>query len=76
MEKQTRPVAQATGRVAYLPCGGYYTMPLIIETRHVVYYARCSGVRLPVLSVRNVVTYTDHQNDKYVTLFAGVAVMQ
>ena len=22
-ENQTRPIAQATGRVAYLPCGGY-----------------------------------------------------
>jgi len=28
-ENQTRPVTQATGRVAYLPCGGYYTMRLI-----------------------------------------------
>ena len=28
-EKQTRPVTQATGPVAYLPCGSYYTMPLI-----------------------------------------------
>jgi hypothetical protein len=75
-ENQTRPVAQATGRVAYLPCGGYYTMPLILATRRVVYYARRSGVRLPLLCVRNVVTYTHHQNDTYVTLFAGVAVMQ
>jgi hypothetical protein len=75
-ENQTRPVAQATGRVAYLPCGGYYTMPLILAKRRVVYYARLSGVRLPLLCVRNVVTYTHHQNDTYVTLFAGVAVMQ
>jgi len=75
-ENQTRPVAQATGRVAYLPCGGYYTMPLILETRRIVYYARRSGVRIPLLCVRNVVTYTHHQKDTYVTLFAGVAVMQ
>jgi len=75
-ENQTRPVAQATGRVPYLPCGGYYTMPLILETRRVVYYARCSGVRLPLFCVRNVVTYTHHWNDTYVTLFAGVAVIQ
>jgi hypothetical protein len=73
---QTRPVAQATGRVAYLPCGSNYTMPLILATRRVVYYARRSGIRLPLLCVRNVVTYTHHQNDTYVTLFAGVAVMQ
>jgi len=75
-ENQTRPVAQAMGRVAYLPCGGYYTMPPILATRRVVYYSRHSCVRLPLLCVRNVVTYTYHQNDTYVTLFAGVAVMQ
>ena len=75
-ENKTRPVAQATGCVAYLPCGGYYTMPLILATRRVVYYTRRSGVRLPLLCVRNVVTYTHYQNDTYVTLFAGVAVMQ
>ena len=75
-DNQTRLVAQATGRVAYLPCGGYYTMPLILATRRVVYYAHRSGVRLPSLCVRNVVTYTHHQNDTYVTLFAGVTVMQ
>ena len=75
-KNQTRPVAQATGRVAYLICGGYYTMPHILATRRVVYYARRSSVRLPLLCVRNVVTYTHHQNDTYVTLFAGVAVMQ
>ena len=75
-ENETRAVAQATGRVAYLPCGGYLTMPPILATRRVVYYSRRSGVRLPLLCVRNVVTYTHHQNDTYVTLFAGVAVMQ
>jgi hypothetical protein len=75
-ENQMRPVAQATGRVAYLFCGAYYTMPLILATRRVVYYARRSGVRLPLLCVWNVVTYTHHQNDTYVTLFARVAVMQ
>jgi len=72
---QTRPVAQAMCRVAYLPCGGYYTMPHILATRCVVYYARRSAVKLPWLCVRNVVTCTYHQNDTYVTLFAGVAVM-
>jgi len=51
-------------------------MPLILATRRVVFYARRSGVRLPLLCVRYVVTYTHHQNDMYVTLFAGVAVMQ
>jgi hypothetical protein len=75
-ENQTRPVAQATGRIAYLPCGSYYTMPLILATRRVVYYARRSGVRLPLLCVRNLVTYRHHRNDTYVTLFAGVAVVQ
>jgi hypothetical protein len=35
MENQTRPVAQATGCVAYLPCGGYYTMPLMLATRRI-----------------------------------------
>jgi hypothetical protein len=56
MENQTRSVAQTTGGVAYLPCGGYYTMPLILATRRIVYYARRSGVRLLLLCVRNVVT--------------------
>ena len=51
-------------------------MPLILATRRVVYYARRSDVRVPLLCVRNMVTYTHHQNDTYVTLFAGVAVMQ
>jgi hypothetical protein len=76
MENQTRPITQATGRVAYLPCGGYYTIPLIRATRSVVYSARRSGVRLPLLCVWNVVTYTHHQNDTYVPLFAGVTVMR
>jgi hypothetical protein len=51
-------------------------MPLILATRRVVYYARRAGVRLPLLCVRNVVTYMRHWNDTYVTRFAGVAVMQ
>jgi hypothetical protein len=76
MENQTRPVAHATGRIAYLPCDVYYTMPLILAPHRVVYYSRRSGVRLPLLYVRNVVTYTHHQNDTYVTLFAWVAVIQ
>ena len=48
----------------------------MLATRRVVYYARRSGVRLTLLCARNVVRYTHHQNDTYVTLFAGVAVMQ
>jgi len=75
-ENQTRPFAQVTCRVPYLSCGGNYTMPLILATCRVVYYARRSGVRLPLLCVRNVVTYTHRRNDTYVTLFAGVVVMQ
>jgi len=75
-ENQTRPVAEATGRVAYLPCSGYHTILLILATRRIVYYARRSGVRLTLLCIRNVVTYTHYRNDTYVTLFAGVAVMQ
>jgi hypothetical protein len=63
-ENQTRPVAQATGRVAYLPCGGYYTMPPILATHRVVYYARRSGVRLPLPCVLNVVTYTHHRTTR------------
>jgi hypothetical protein len=69
MENQTRPVA-------YLPCCGYYTMPRILATYRVVYYTHRSGVRLPLLCVQNRVTYTHHHNDMYLTLFAGVAVMQ
>jgi hypothetical protein len=75
-ENQTIPVAQATGHVSYLPCGGYHPLALILATRRVLYYARRSGDRLQLLSVRNVVTYTHHQNDTYDTPFAGVAVMQ
>jgi len=67
-----RPVAQATGWVAYLSCGGYYTMPRIGATRRVVYYARRSGIRLPLLCFRYIVTYMHHQNNTYVTLFAGL----
>jgi hypothetical protein len=55
-ENQTRPVAQVTGSVAYLPCGGYYTIPLILATGRVVYYARPTSGSLPLLCVRNVVT--------------------
>jgi hypothetical protein len=75
-ENQTRPVAKEMGRVAFLLCGGCYTLNLILATRRVVYYTHRSGVRLPVLCVRNVVTYTHHWNDTYVTLFAEVPVMQ
>jgi hypothetical protein len=75
-ENQMRPVAQAMGRVEYLPCDGYFTMPRILATRRIVYDARRFSVRLSLLWVCNVVTYTHHQNDTYVTLFAGVTVMQ
>jgi hypothetical protein len=75
-ENQTRAVAQATGRVAYLSCGGYYTMPLIYVTGRVVYYSCPSSLRLPLLCIQNVVTYMHHQNNTYITLFAGVAVIQ
>jgi len=75
-ENQMRPVAQATGRVAYLTCGGHYTMRPILATGRVVYYACRSGFTLPSLCVRDVVTFTHHQIDSYVTLFTGVAVMQ
>jgi len=58
-----RLVAQATGHIAYLPCAGYYTMPLILATRPVVYYTRRPGIRLSLLSVQHVVMYTHLQND-------------
>jgi len=58
------------------PSDGYYTMPCILARRCVVYCARRSGVTLPLLCIRNVVTFIHHQNDTYVTLFTGVAVMQ
>jgi len=65
-----RPVAQATGHIAYLPCGGYYPMYLIPSTRRVVYYA------VPVhAKYRHVVMYTHRQNDTCVTLFAGAPVI-
>jgi len=51
-------------------------MSLILATGCVVFCARRPGVRLRLLRVRYVVTYTHYQNDTYVTLFAGVAVMQ
>jgi len=75
-ENRTPPVSQTTGRVAYIPCSSNYTRPRIPAMRRVVYYARRSSVRFPLLCVRNLVTYTHHQNHMYVTLFAGVAVMQ
>ena len=71
-DNQMGPVTQATGRVAYLICGGYFTMPLIPATQCVVYYTRRPGIRLPSLCIRNVVTYTHHQNDTCVNLFAGI----
>jgi len=76
LKNQMRPVAQGTGHVACLPCGGYYTMRLISATRNIGYAARRGGVRLPLLSLWNVVTCSHHLNDTYVTLFAGVADVQ
>ena len=70
-----QPVPQETGHVAYLPCGCSYTMPLLRAMRLVVYYARPCRVRLPLLSVQNAVTYTHHQNNPYVTLFAEIGVI-
>jgi hypothetical protein len=72
MVNQTRPIAQATGHIRYLPCGNYYTMPHSVAMRCVVYYTWHPGVRLPLICMRNVVTYTHNQNDMYVTLFAGL----
>lgn len=74
MVNPMRPVSQVTGRVAYSPCGGYYTMSLIVMRHRVVYYpkdARRPGVALPILCVRNVVMYTRNQNDMCVILCAG-----
>jgi hypothetical protein len=34
-ENQTRPVAHATGCVAYRSCGGFYTMPLILVALYI-----------------------------------------
>jgi len=53
-----RPVAQATDRVAYLSCGGYYTMSFILATCRIIYYPmdvhtklrNCRpGIAIPVL---------------------------
>jgi len=52
-------------------------MSLILTTRRVVYYhmdVRHPGVALPLLCIRNEVTYTHHQNDTCVTLFTGTPV--
>jgi hypothetical protein len=70
------PVDHAVGHVAYLPCGGNYTMPHILATHRIVYYTCLFSVKWPLLCVRNVVTYVHHQNNTDVTLFAGVLVMQ
>jgi hypothetical protein len=71
---QARPVASVTGCVAYLPCGGYNNMPLILVIYRIVYYpvdTCCPSVRLPLLWVWNVVTHMHDQNDVCVILFAG-----
>jgi hypothetical protein len=69
-ENQTRPVAPATGQVAYFPLCSYYTIPLILSTFCVVYYGHQPVIRIPLLWAWIVVMYTHHQNVKYVTLFA------
>ena len=68
--RNMRPVAQATGHVAYLLCGGDYTMPHIPATCCIVYSPRSPGVRLTLLGIWNVVRYTNDQNDRFVTVFA------
>jgi len=70
-----RPVAQVMGSNPYLTCAGHYIMLHILVTRRIIYYSRRSGVMLPLVWIRNVVTYTHYQNDMYVTLFTEVAVM-
>ena len=45
-----------------------YMLPVAQATGHVAYLP-------PLLCACNVVTYTHHQNDTCVTLFAGAAVM-
>jgi len=42
-ENQTQPSAQATGRIAYLPCSGYYTMPLNLVALYMTLAAPASG---------------------------------
>jgi len=42
-ENQMRPIAQAMGHVASLPCGGYYTMPLILIALYIMLAAPASG---------------------------------
>ena len=49
----------------------YYARRISYYTRRILYYARRPGVRLLYLPVRNVVTYTHHQNATYVTLFVA-----
>jgi len=48
-ENPKRAIAHATGRIAFLPHCGNYTMPLILAKRGVVHYARQPAVRLPLL---------------------------
>ena len=42
-ENQTRPLAQTTGRVAGLPWGSYYTMPVILVALNITLAAPASG---------------------------------
>jgi hypothetical protein len=42
-ETQTRPVAKATGRVASLPCGAYYAMPITLVVLYITLAAPASG---------------------------------
>jgi hypothetical protein len=65
-------VAPAMGRIASLLWGSYYTIPLILATRLVVYYACRPGNRLLLHCIQNVVTYSHHQNNTCVTHFAGL----
>lgn len=67
-----------TGRVVYLPCAGYNGTYHTVATQRVVYYAvdaRGSDAALPLLSVRNLVTDTQHQINIGVTLFPVAPIM-
>jgi len=77
MVNQMPTIAKPTGRVAYSPPGGEYTMSLILAPgciTHCPVDTHCPGVALPVLCIQTVVTYTHYQNDMCGTHFAGALV--
>ena len=65
-----RVALHVTLAAAILPC------LILLQTGQVVYYDRRSWVRLSLLCVPNVERYTHHRNNKFVTIFPGVEVMQ